>query len=59
METMSLGNDDEDFKRDMEEVKSICRCCLSTGKFMHNACNFEELFKDLTGLSVSIIVISY
>ncbi|XP_026724540.1 zinc finger and SCAN domain-containing protein 31-like [Trichoplusia ni] len=52
METMSLGNDDEDFKRDMEEVKSICRCCLSTGKFMHNACNFEELFKDLTGLSV-------
>lgn len=55
MEATSLGNG-QDVKLDLDPVKPICRCCLSTERRMYNALYFVAFFKDLTGINVSILL---
>ncbi|XP_073966279.1 uncharacterized protein [Choristoneura fumiferana] len=52
METISY-KDENEYKPDLEPVKTICRCCLTTEKRVLNITPFIPFFLDLAGIKVS------
>lgn len=52
MEPISSKNEDE-YKPDLEPVKTICRCCLTTEKRVLSITPFVPFFSDLAGIQVS------